>query len=271
MKGCLGIFAVMSIFVAGFVAAIASGETNVQSSAYITLSVDLPAGSFTADELQATANVVERRLQALDIPNASAQVIGENQITVEIKNAPADLDLQQVANTLVQTGLLEFVDFSGISDLGNWNGKTILTTEQVRIAQQHGKQAEVSLTPNPLTGQPFQTVLTGAAISAATAQTSQFGSGWVVSFSLTADGGKIFGDYTTAHIGQPLAIVLDSKVLSVPTIQSRLDTGGIITGNFTREQAKTLAAQLQTGALPLPLAIADIRAGLLRGDFGSDG
>jgi preprotein translocase subunit SecD len=38
-------------------------------------------------------------------------------------------------------------------------------------------------------------------------------------------------------------------------VQSRLDQGGIISGNFTEQAAKTLAAQLQFGALPLPLVL----------------
>ncbi len=52
-----------------------------------------------------------------------------------------------------------------------------------------------------------------------------------------------------------MAIVLDGQVLSAPTIQSRLDTGGQITGNFTQAQANDLGLQLKYGALPVPLHV----------------
>ncbi|MBZ0288327.1 MAG: hypothetical protein K8I30_11990, partial [Anaerolineae bacterium] len=44
-------------------------------------------------------------------------------------------------------------------------------------------------------------------------------------------------------------------VLTAPIIQSRLDKQGVISGNFTQAEAKSLAAQLRAGALPLPLTL----------------
>jgi protein-export membrane protein SecD len=52
-----------------------------------------------------------------------------------------------------------------------------------------------------------------------------------------------------------MAIVLDGEVLSAPTIQARLTDGGVITGQFTEEEASTLALQLRSGALPIPLRV----------------
>ncbi|MBZ0294470.1 MAG: SecD/SecF family protein translocase subunit, partial [Anaerolineae bacterium] len=44
-------------------------------------------------------------------------------------------------------------------------------------------------------------------------------------------------------------------VLSAPTIQAELTTGGVITGSFTEDEARTLALQLRSGALPIPLSV----------------
>jgi preprotein translocase subunit SecD len=78
--------------------------------------------------------------------------------------------------------------------------------------------------------------------------------GWVVDFTLTGEGAKEFGDLTTALVGRQLAIVLDSTVISAPTIQGAITGGtGQITGNFTEDRAKSLAAVLQAGALPVEL------------------
>src|SRR5690606_28592948 len=48
---------------------------------------------------------------------------------------------------------------------------------------------------------------------------------------------------------------LDGVVLSAPTIQAELTTGGVIEGAFTQEEARTLALQLRSGALPIPLSV----------------
>ena len=99
--------------------------------------------------------------------------------------------------------------------------------------------------------------LTGDRIKSARAvyQTPSGGTpGWAVDFTLTGEGATEFGALTTALVGKQLAIVLDSTVISAPTIQSPITGGsGVITGNFTKERAQSLAAVLQAGALPVEL------------------
>jgi preprotein translocase subunit SecD len=119
------------------------------------------------------------------------------------------------------------------------------------LAATDGAEAPIT---NPSTGQPFTTVMTGAGLQAASAQLDPSGR-WTIQFDLTTEGGAIFGPYTASHVQQPMAIVLDGEVLSAPTIQAQLDTGGTITGNFNEESAKQLALQLRSGALPIPLRV----------------
>jgi protein-export membrane protein SecD len=107
----------------------------------------------------------------------------------------------------------------------------------------------------PLTrgGEPFETIMTGDGLSAAAAQTD--GVNWFIQFELTDQGSQAFGPFTGQHIGQPLAIILDGILISAPTIQAQLDTGGVIQGAFTQEEARQLALQLRSGALPIPLSV----------------
>ena len=66
-----------------------------------------------------------------------------------------------------------------------------------------------------------------------------------VAFQFDARGARAFGDYTAQNIGAPFAIVLDGEVISAPVIQSHIPGGsGIITGNFTVEEANRLAVLL---------------------------
>ncbi|MFA6193702.1 MAG: protein translocase subunit SecD [Parcubacteria group bacterium] len=77
---------------------------------------------------------------------------------------------------------------------------------------------------------------------------------WEVSFELDGEGAKIFSDLTKENIGKPIAIVLDGDVISAPTVQSHIVDGkGVISGNFTPQEAKDLSQRLNEGALPLPL------------------
>ena len=81
-----------------------------------------------------------------------------------------------------------------------------------------------------------------------------------VNFRFNASAAQVFGDYTAANIGQPFAIVLDSEVISAPTIQSHIPGGsGIITGSFTVEQSTELAVLLRAGALPAELTFLEER------------
>jgi len=78
--------------------------------------------------------------------------------------------------------------------------------------------------------------------------------GWAVDFTLSGEGATEFGDLTTAMVGKQLAIVLDASVISAPTIESPITGGsGVISGNFDEDRAKSLAAVLQAGALPVEL------------------
>jgi preprotein translocase subunit SecD len=82
----------------------------------------------------------------------------------------------------------------------------------------------------------------------------------VVSFRFDTRGAMQFGEVTRANVGQSLAIVLDGKVISAPRIREPILGGsGIITGNFTTQQAQDLALLLRAGALPAPLTILEER------------
>ena len=71
-----------------------------------------------------------------------------------------------------------------------------------------------------------------------------------VNFSLTNDGGRRFGSFTNAHVGEKLGVVLDNRVKSVATIQERINDQGRITGAFTPQEVQDLALTLRSGALP---------------------
>lgn len=75
-----------------------------------------------------------------------------------------------------------------------------------------------------------------------------------VAFTLTDEGAKIFADMTSNNIGKTLGIYLDGEELLAPTVQNAITTGsGVITQMQSAEYAQTVAAQIQSGALPMEL------------------
>jgi SecD/SecF fusion protein len=75
----------------------------------------------------------------------------------------------------------------------------------------------------------------------------------VVGFEFDAQGSTLFGDLSGSHIGQPLAIILDEKIISAPNLISRIEGRGIITGNRTDAELKYLVRTLNAGSLPARL------------------
>jgi protein-export membrane protein SecD len=216
----------------------------------VLLQAELPTSAFTAEDLRQAANNVARRVNALGVTEPTVQVQGNNRILVEL---PGVDDAEVAIQTIRQTALLEFVNFSNLGGQAqDFIGESILTTQGARIREQRGEANDGSLLVNPISNLPFETVMTGAGLQAAAAEYDQQ---WYIRFDLTPEGAAIFAPYTGANIRQPMAIVLDGVVLSAPVIQAQLDTGGVIEGDFTEEEAKQLALQLRSGALPIPLRV----------------
>ena len=97
--------------------------------------------------------------------------------------------------------------------------------------------------------------MTGAEVVAA--QYSYDNGAHNVAFTLNADGARVFAEKTAANIGRQIAIVMDrgtenEKTLVNATVQNAITGGsGVITGQNSAESAQTLAAQIQSGALPM--------------------
>jgi len=91
----------------------------------------------------------------------------------------------------------------------------------------------------------------------------------VVTFSLDRVGAKKFGKATSTGVGKRLAIVLDGKIISAPSVREPIVGGsGQISGNFTFQSATDLALLLRSGALPAPLSIIEERT--VGPDLGQD-
>lgn len=91
--------------------------------------------------------------------------------------------------------------------------------------------------------------LTGSGIRSASASPGQGMPAWLVNVEFDSAGARTWANYTTQHVGEQVAFVLNTTVLSAPSIQEAITGGSTqISGNFTQQQARDLAARLVVAA-----------------------
>jgi len=80
----------------------------------------------------------------------------------------------------------------------------------------------------------------------------------IASFRFNGRGTRRFAHITEENIAKPFAIVLDGKVISAPVIREPITGGsGQISGNFTLEEANSVAMLLRAGSLPGHLGLVE--------------
>lgn len=77
-----------------------------------------------------------------------------------------------------------------------------------------------------------------------------------IALEFNNEGKDLFAEITERNIGKPVAIFLDGEPISVPRVNEIIREGkAVITGDFTIDEAKTLARRLNAGALPVPIKL----------------
>lgn len=233
---------------------------DLRGGMQVILKADLPEGSeITGDSLQVARQILENRSNGLGVSEVVFQVAGSNRIVGEF---PGASNAEDVIEQIKQTGVLEFVDIGdnlwqflpGDEIVTDFTSSTKVTEVPApgSIAPTDDANAE---TPKPI----FHTVMTGIDLKAV-AVDSPIANTFQINFELTSQGRDIFAEHTRNNVGKFLAIVLDNKIISAPTISTAITEGsGTISGSFTIDEANALAVQLRYGSLPIPLVVEQIR------------
>jgi protein-export membrane protein SecD len=223
---------------------------DLQGGIQVLLEADLSEDTAVdAQAMETARKIIENRVNGLGVTEPLVQLQGSRRIIVELPGL--DNEAQALA-VIRETGLMEFID-SGTQFIAPG------TTVQTDYVPGQPIEPATSETQTGEDGQPiYHTVMTGEALKDAWrgSDTNKGYAEYYIGFELNADWSSYFADYTGSHIGQFLAIVLDKEVISCPRIESRIPDGtGTITGDFTGDEADSLAVKLRYGALPIPLRI----------------
>lgn len=234
------------------------------------LEADLPPETaITTDSMRTAVNIVENRVNALGVNEPVVQQAGDRRIVVEL---PGETNPEKALAALQQTGLLEFVDFSILAydEVSLLQGSELKINTDFGLTVDEAAQLEATLAASqpqdsttdviPAAYRVYHTIMTGADLKNVRVETNRQTNELVIAFELTAEGTETFKNYTTNHVNDILAIVLDGKIISAPSINEPITDGaGVISGKFTYETANTLAVQLRYGSLPIPLKVVEVR------------
>ena len=207
---------------------------DLQGGTRLLLQGSLPEGAEgdLDDALEGSVRVLERRVNAAGLSEAEVTRQGVDSITIQIPGLAPD----EARQLLGRTALLQFCEApTGLGggapcgDGGQWvQSLAVLDGESVALTGRF-LQANAFVGSDPL-GNP------------------------VVQFEWTAEGATLSEQITRRLLGQPLAIFLDNELLSSPTVQGVIVNQGTISG-LSFERAQELVIQLNSGALPVQLAV----------------
>jgi len=226
-----------------------SGPNNTQIA---TMKPDVLA-KLKTDTVDKSIEAIRQRVDALGVSEPVIQrngLGGENQILVEL---PGVDDLNRAKEIIQSTARLELRESRGV----------YVSEEEARKAQPNGLiPPNMELLPGKSDNRVYlvsrTSVVGGTDIRDASAGTKSETGEPIINFYLNPEPAKKFGDFTEAHReGGPdpanLAIVLDKKVVTAPSIRQRITDQGYIEGNLTAEEAKDKAMLLRSGSLPASL------------------
>ena len=186
-----------------------------------------------AQALDSARQVIDRRVNFFGVTEPVVQTAVSRDSYRIIVELPGISDVSQATALIGQTAQLEFREFT--DPAASISAKTtyadlLAMTKSVNITGKDLTRAQVTF--DTTSGAPQ------------------------VALQFSSEGAKKFSDVTTRLVGKPLGIFLDNMPLTMPTVKQAITDGqAVINGQFTSDEAKNLALQLNAGALPVPVTV----------------
>jgi preprotein translocase subunit SecD len=214
---------------------------DLQGGTHLVLQGDMSKahGQDAEQVLKGVIQVLERRVNAYGVAEPVIQARGSDRVIVEL---PGVKDIEEAKRLIGQTAQLDFREYDQAT--GQWKVATAPGLD--------GQEKE-------LTGSYFR--------PNAQVVFDQRSNQPQVAFEFDDEGAHLFEQITRRLVGRPLGIFLDNQLISAPTVQAVISRNGVITGVRLNE-ARTLAIQMNAGAVPVPISIVEERT--VDATLGSD-
>jgi SecD/SecF fusion protein len=227
---------------------------------------------------------IGRRINPSGTEEVTVRKVGQNRIEVIVPGADSE-DVQRIKSLITRLGSLEFdivanrrdhpqivrmaMEAKG-KDIRDKEGRVIASWRAVNSDEPFSTRDEMVVRPftrkDGTQGEEVLVIIepneerrvTGKYLVRARQSTDQNGAP-AVAFTFNARGGTLFSQLTSKNrpskdgFERHLAVLLDGKVHSAPSVQGTISSEGQITGRFTQKEIADLLNVLNAGALEVPL------------------
>lgn len=219
--------------------------------------------SFISEEVKNIENfallqaveTIRNRLDQFGLAEPTVAKQGDDKILVELAGIKTKEDELRAKERITKAAHLQLmeVDDSKMGQASTMSDAEAASYGLILVPDSRNSNLKYTLKSVP--------ILDGSMLTDARVGISDKSNYPVINFTLNAEGSKKFADYTGANVGKRLAIVLDNKVYSAPSINERIGGGsGQISGAFTQEEARDVAVALRSGALLAPVKLLEQRS-----------
>ena len=215
--------------------------------------------------MDALRDVIERRVNLFGVSEPVVQTEEVNSMSETptqrlLVELPGVTDIKKAVELIGQTPLLEFkterpdgVEKTAIAEA--------FTTAQTlfQSATMTDQQKQDYMLANPILSEDpayVPTELNGSKLAKASLVFDQTTNEPKVLLTFTDEGKQLFADITKQNIDKTVAIYLDGYPISQPVVREAiLDGNAEISGSFNVNEARELVGRLNSGALPVPIAL----------------
>jgi preprotein translocase subunit SecD len=200
------------------------------------------------DTIKRAVDTISNRIDTLGLAEKAVQQYGRGEFEILVQLPGVD-DPARVKELIGTAAVLTITDVkdgpfpSRDAALAQHGGVLPLNTRLVRMLPRGGAEGEqwylVGKSP----------VISGREMRNARPSQDEYRK-WETNFTLSQEAGRRFGQFTERNIGNRLAVILDDKIVSVATIQSKIEDSGRIMGLSSEEEAVDLSRYLRSGSLP---------------------
>lgn len=197
---------------------------------------DLSKSADKAKDLNNLSNVFRNRIDQLGVSEPTISTSGNSKIIIEL---PGVKNIDEAVSKIGQTYELVFMQ------------EATSETDGVMLNDYYDPSVTYPnyWKPTDLTGNQLKS----AEYTFQSNSTSSGQSESVVSIKFDNAGSQKFAELTKNNLQKRIAIVLDNKIVSAPTVQTEITNGeAVITGSKDIKEAQKLANRLNEGILPVP-------------------
>ena len=206
---------------------------------------------YVSGALAQAVEVLRRRVDSIGVAEPDIRPVGDNKIMIQLPGL-SEADKADAKRLVTEAAFLEFALVHKDSRTLIANG--ITPPDYTKYELTTKDDAGNSFTSEVLVELENKYGLKGEYITSASPSRNPLTQEPMILFGFNSDGGAAMFQLSSENIGERMAIILDGKLISAPTLQSAINSNGQITGDFTQEEAATIANAL-LNPLKAPLTI----------------